>query len=132
VENPGSPSAADLVKDWLEKEFSDHLINFDARSGTLTQGIIEIMIDGVGVAELNGTILTLMDPIVSTSEVVSLAHPESLQFLSKCINNYFGSAIWKTIMADNKKLVTMKSQFPFPIQMLVVHRSSLGYNKTCK
>lgn len=130
MENPGCPSALDLVNDWLKEQFIGHRIVIIPRNHTSTYDD-EIMIDDIGVAELKDTTLSLIDPTADICTIINLAHPESLQLLSECVRKYLISKAWGHIMCNNRHLNYM-GYLGSPNSPLVVHRSSLGYRKIYK
>jgi hypothetical protein len=131
MENPGIPTISNLIEDWLHQEFPNNVIYIEPAIAwtTTNDGLVvksEVMVDGVGVAELVGIpekdgliTISLLSPNKGIAYLVSIAHPESLPFLSECVQNHLDSKDWSSIMKANREKTSL----------LITHRSSLGYKK---
>lgn len=128
MENPGTLSIANLVTDWLKQEFPGHIITVDVKVPLDPVSVNqEILVDGVGVGEIfesehpgaYNLSLHLLAPDKDECIGIALANPESLPTLSRCVQRHLDSKQWRDTMKANRE---MKS-------VLVVHRTTLGYNK---
>lgn len=116
-----------LVQDWLDQQFPHDILDVQWHVPAMPyypeSDDYSIVCNGVTVGELRDSTLFLLDPTEDKCIVVTLANPESLLLLSKCVKEHQHSDEWGTTMRNNKTIAIMalneKSQ--------VVHRSPLGY-----
>lgn len=122
---------ADLVADWLHIKFPNSIIEVtESQTWGGPSNRREIMVDGIGVAEIFENLqsgpyslaLCLLTPTYCECTIVSLADPESLPLLTNCVQAHLDSTAWRSVMENNRGHT----------DLLITHRSSLGYKKTWK